>query len=123
MNRSRVRETLFAKSFRVREKNRFREKKQDFFGGDHHGNVTGNVTGRTAVPETLQVTLPVFHVPAEKISEIFLEIVFSRARENFVQTNSQASEICLQCMFSNKIRLKVRSFRILKMMSKIMRYV
>ena len=64
-----------------------------------------------------------FHVPAENILKKFLENVFSRAHENFVQTNSPATEICSQCMFSNKIRLKVRRFRILKMMSKIMRYV
>ena len=64
-----------------------------------------------------------FHVPAENIFKNFLENVFSRARENLVQTNSQAFEICSQCMFSNKNRLKVRRFRILKLMPKIMRYV
>ena len=38
-------------------------------------------------------------VPAENIFIIFLENIFSRARENFVQTESPADEICSQGMF------------------------
>ena len=52
-----------------------------------------------------------------KLPEItgkILEKTFSRARENFVQTESPADEICSQSMFSNKIRLKIRRYRIFK---------
>ena len=98
---------------------------------ENNRKIIGNLQNYRKLPEISKLPeitgyLPLISgklIPRRKYSWNFLNFFFSRARENFVQTESQVPEICSQSMFSNKIRLKVRRCRILKKMAKWMKYV